>query len=122
MTETEKAWLAGLIDGEGSIWTRFPERRNVICEIKMAHKATLEHVQSLFPGRLVKGQLTVGGWSKKGQWKWSIDTNGTRELLTTILPYMVTKREQAEIAIRLCDRTNIQPMHILAVQLKQLNA
>lgn len=120
MTETEKAWLAGIIDGEGCIWTRFPKRKNVHVEVKMCHKATVERIQQLYPGRFVKGRLS--GMSLKPQWLWSLDTNGARELLTLVLPYMVTKREQAEIAIQLADRKTPRPMHILTVRLRELNA
>lgn len=121
MTETEKAWLAGIIDGEGCIWTRFPKRKNVHVEVKMTDKRTIERINELFPGRFVKGH--TNGFSRKPQWLWQLDTNGSRELLTIVLPYLFTKREQAEIAIQLADRSEpLRPMHILTVRLRELNA
>lgn len=104
MKDTEAAWLAGLIDGEGAIWCRWPKRTNVVIEVKMTHLPTLERIQALFPGRLVPGHLTVGGWSRLPQYRWTLDTLGAERLLNLVLPYMVTKREVAEAALQLCRR------------------
>ena len=102
MRETEKAWLAGLFDGEGCVWSRIPKRSNVIVEIKMTHKETVSRVQELFPGRFSAGFLSKKGISKLPQWRWSLDTRGTKLFLEMVLPYLVTKRVAAEIAIKLC--------------------
>ena len=102
MTEVEKAWLAGLFDGEGCVWSRWPKRMNVVTEIKMTHKATIERVNQLFPGRLAVGHLY--GWSIKPQFRWTLDTKGTKEFLNALMPYLVTKKREAEIALLLCDR------------------
>lgn len=104
MKDTDAAWLAGIIDGEGAIWCRWPKRTNVVVEVKMTDLRTLEHIQSLWPGRLVNGQLSERGWSKLPQFRWSIDTLGAAALLTRIEPFMVTKREVARAAIELCRR------------------
>lgn len=104
MSELEAAWLAGLIDGEGAIWCRWPKRTNVVVEVKMAHKQTIERIQSLFPGRMAPGHLSKNGLSKLPQWRWSVDTLKAGELLQRIAPYLVTKRAQAEAAIHLCRR------------------
>ncbi len=117
MTETDKAWLAGLFDGEGCVWSRWPKRMNVITEIKMCHMGTIERVNSLFPGRVAKGHLS--GWSIKPQWRWSLDTLGTQRFLTMIRPYLVTKRREAEIALELCNRKDgTCRFDILAAELK----
>jgi hypothetical protein len=100
--DTEVAWLAGLFDGEGCVWSRWPKRANVIVEIKMTHRPTLERVNEIFPGRLVLGNLSRGALGKRDQWRWSLDTNGARDFLTLVLPYLVTKREEARIALELC--------------------
>lgn len=102
MTELEAAWLAGLIDGEGAIWCRWPKRTNVVVEVKMTHLPTLERINVLWPGRLVPGQLS--GMSRLPQYRWSIDTLGAEMLLTRLVPHMITKREVAIAAIQLCRR------------------
>jgi hypothetical protein len=122
MIETEKAWLAGIFDGEGCVWCRWPKRTNVIVEIKMADFRTANRINTLFPGRLSEGNLTLNGWSRKTQWRWSLDTNGTRSFLTKISLYLVTKREHANIALLLCQRPAHPHRDRLAEQLRQLNA
>ncbi len=120
MTEVEKAWLAGLFDGEGCAWSRWPKRSNVHAEIKMSHKPTVEKVNSLFPGSFVKGQLS--GLNIRSQWRWRLDTKRTKEFLSLILPYLVTKRREAELAIRLCDRSGQENRDELARELKEVRA
>ena len=116
MKDTEIAWLAGLFDGEGCVWCRWPKRKNVIVEIKMTHRQTIERVQMLFPGRMAKGHLS--GFSIKPQWRWSLDTLGAGRFLVMILPYLVTKKDEAIIALRLCDRSGREDMDILSTALK----
>jgi hypothetical protein len=102
MTEVEKAWLAGLFDGEGCVWSRWPKRMNVVTEIKMTHRQTIDRVNQLFPGNVSIGHLS--GWGTKPQFRWCLDTRGTKEFLALVLPYLVTKKREAEIALLLCDR------------------
>lgn len=116
MKETEIAWLAGLFDGEGCVWSRWPKRKNVIVEIKMTDKATIERVNELFPGRMVLGHLS--GWGTKPQWRGSLDTRGTLSFLCLVLPYLVTKKRQAQIAIQLCERGSYDHFDELASDLK----
>lgn len=121
MTETEKAWLAGLFDGEGCVWSRWPKRMNVITEIKMCHRSTIERVNSLFPGRVAIGHLS--GWSVKPQWRWTLDTKGTKQFLLEIMPYLVTKKKEAEIALMLCERGNgTESFDALADELRRSRA
>lgn len=103
MKDTEAAWLAGIFDGEGCVWSRWPKRKNVIVEVKMADYRTVSRINDLFPGRFVQGHIS--GMSKLPQWRWSLDTNGSKRFLELVMPYLVTKREQAEVAILLCDRS-----------------
>lgn len=118
MKETEIAWLAGLFDGEGCVWSRWPKRANVVTEIKMAHKETMEKINELFPGRFVLGNLSRGTLGKKDQWRWSLDTLGTKRFLSLVLPYLVTKKREAEIALLLCEQPRKEIRDELAARLK----
>lgn len=93
-----------MIDGEGAIWSRWPKRTNVVVEIRMTHKETIERVQELFPGRFALAHMSAGSLGKKEQWLWSLDTKSSRDLLTRLLPFFVTKKEAALAAIELCHR------------------
>lgn len=90
---------------------------NVVTEIKMAHRATIERINELFPGRVAIGHLS--GWSVKPQFRWTLDTKGTRMFLVTVMPYLVTKKREAEIALLLCERdSKREDFDSLAEQLK----
>jgi hypothetical protein len=103
-SELELAWLAGLIDGEGAIWCRWPKRTNVVVEIKMCHLETIEKINQIFNGRVAEATLTRGGISKKRQYLWSVDTFGAERVLSSIQRFMVTKKIAADAAIQLCRR------------------
>lgn len=121
MLETEKAWMAGLLDGEGSISCRWPKRSNVSVELSMTHAPTLEKVQSLFPGLIVSKRNN--GYGRKMLFRWRADTNRSKEVLTALLPYLVTKREQAILALKLCERPSIKPFKDMwALALRSLNS
>ena len=104
MKDTDRAWLAGLIDGEGTIYSRLPNRMNVVVEMSMTCGATVQHVHSLFPGRLSRCSNSKGSFGSRQQYRWRIDTNGSRALLEQLLPFFVTKKRQAELALMLCQR------------------
>jgi hypothetical protein len=83
---------------------RIGERTNVVIEVKMTHLPTLQRIQELFPGRLAQGSLSKNSLSKLPQYRWSLDTMGSAELLPRLLPYLVTKKEVAHAALHLCER------------------
>lgn len=119
----DAAWLAGLMDGEGAIWCRWPKRTNVLIEINMTHRRTLERVQSLFPGRLFLGVRSAKSLSKIPQYRWQLDTLGTAMFLEWVAPYMFTKREAAFAAIELCKRPiDREHMDFWQAKLKQANS
>lgn len=84
----------------------------------MTHKKTVERVNELFPGRMVSGNLSRGAFGKKDQWRWSLDTLGTKKFLTLILPYLVTKKEEAKIALLLANSQAGKPEMYQAARLK----
>lgn len=100
MTNLELAWAAGLFDGEGCIWTRWPRRNNLVSmEMRMTCVGTMHRWHKMFGGRLVKAQLS--GPSKKAQLKWTAETNLSVSVLRLLLPYLETKKASAIIALRL---------------------
>lgn len=130
MTEIDLAWAAGLFDGEGCIWTRWPTRNNLICmEMRMTHENTMHRWNNLFPGRFVSASLS--GLSKKPQWKWSVETNGAKDVLEAIYPYLFTKKEVAGYAIEMIATQNgnsrlmedvVFKRNAIAAKIKELNA
>lgn len=125
MTETEKAWLAGIIDGEGAIYCRLPKQFKVMVEVKMTCFETVEAIHGLFPGCFTKGYLSKNSLGKKPQWKWALCTSKAYEFLKLISPYLRTKRIIAAHAIVLAARPMTrtrQEYCILARTMKELQA
>lgn len=104
MDDTTAAWLAGLLDGEGCFHIAHSKARNQLNPqviVGMCHQPTVEHVAKLM-GSPVRGVKTYRkGWRDR----WSTTLCGARQiesLLTRILPYLVAKREEAELMLEFC--------------------
>lgn len=104
-TETELAYIAGLFDGEGcvSIYAKYDEKNDrryhaLNVSIANGNSAVLRWVQARLGGRL--NNNGVGG---KGAARdcWSLRWSNTQtvEFLTAVLPYLIVKREAAEIGL-----------------------
>lgn len=110
MTDTEAAYLAGLIDGEGTIVisdrraTRPNGRRpqiivGVVGSSLAMHAWLTETVgaghprpMTVYADALVKPNRTV--------YQWRIVSTTAVGVLRQVLPYMVEKRDRAELALR----------------------
>lgn len=93
---TEYAWLAGLIDGEGCFQI---QRRNghvsgVTLTIGMTSLEALEQAKQISDcGSVIQlSRPTVTG---KVVWRWQVSQRQLEILLPNILPYLVVKRAQA---------------------------
>ncbi len=100
----ERAWLSGLILGEGSITTHFDPSRNrtrATIEIKMTEKAIMQKAASIL------GVSVIGPfYDKRGAGyrpRYEVSVLGTRavNVLQEILPYLVgVRKERAEVILR----------------------
>ena len=109
LSEVEKAYLAGLVDGDGSIllsYYSYPRyRRNkksgihsqISCAIgaRSANKEFAMEVEKLFGGRLVKVEENYHEVKISRQ-------ADILQLVEALLPYLRLKRKQAEIMIEFC--------------------
>jgi hypothetical protein len=103
LTEPEKAYIAGIIDGEGCIRIGHvgPLKRTLYLTIAvgMCHRGVIEWLQA----KLSSGTIKVNNHTKvRDGWnpQWLVRIHGKRAqlLCKAILPYMIVKREHAEIA------------------------
>lgn len=101
LTPTTLAYIGGLIDGEGCIGSSHPlhNRKPLQINVTMIHKPTIEWLWRTCGGSLVGRRSNQKG-ARQG-WSWIIKGVRTYSLLRKILPFMVTKREEAETAIEL---------------------
>ena len=97
-------YIAGFVDAEGCIVLRVARRKAEV-EVVNVHRETLAimraHLGDLGVIRPRIGQRL----GRQQQWKWVVSGNRqVRELLTTLLPHLIQKREKAVRALALLDR------------------
>lgn len=100
---TETAYLAGFIDGEGSIqiarghWTRAPRGYTLHLGVKQVDPAPLRLLSQRFGGRVIRVEPTQP--NRLVHYRWGIVGRMAATALRTVLPYLLVKKGQAELAI-----------------------
>jgi hypothetical protein len=101
--ETDKAWLAGIIDGEGCISAFLNKETGGIIgclNVLMTHKPTIYRIFKIVgDGFIYKQPPAKRGY--KQLWGWRITSNRAANLLAQIAKYMTTKRKQARMYIKM---------------------
>jgi hypothetical protein len=108
LSDVEKAYLAGFIDGEGSISLKLYSRKdkpnklfvNAIFTVTNADKGVMSFVAHVF-NREVRPE-------QRKNWKtaWRVQVSKldhVREILNHLLPYLKVKRKQAELLLEFCN-------------------
>ena len=113
MNKTILAYAAGFFDGEGTIGinAQKPNEKNgrtltmysLKIDIRNTNKEVLVWFKKNFNGNIkyysieqLRGSTYNSG---KPQWRWNISSNQAKDFLEAILPYLIVKRKQAELAI-----------------------
>ena len=110
LLETEKAYIAGLFDGEGCVSIIKDDRTgqgnhkspsySLILIISNNNKEVLEWLNK---------KTGIGNLAKRKNqrlYDWKLSRKGTEIFLNKIYPYLIIKREQAELAIEFCNHMN----------------
>ena len=110
-TNEELAWVAGIIDGEGYIRiarrifipkslpnSKVYYRLEVF--VGMVHKPSIEKLQSIFN----KGKIKIVTPDKNKNhvrvvWRWILSQYESVDVLKFILPYLITKKDEALVAL-----------------------
>ena len=91
---TNRAWAGGLIDGEGCITIHSGTLR---LDVQSTSRITIETLHSLFGGTCaVESRRTKSG---RTVFKWSLYGKKARNCLSKLIPYMVEKKKQAQLAV-----------------------
>ena len=117
-TAEERAYAAGLLDGDGSIYIRGPHG-------KPPHKSSYSIcvclgqddirpiflLQRLWGGSISPGPLRANG---KCNSRWTLTAVSAARFIRDILPFLISKREQAILALELQDtKRKVGPWHPL---------
>ncbi len=126
--DTDIAWLAGLLDGEGCIglWAQTSKPNSLLArvEIGMSDKATVDHAAKIileFTGYKVPQSVRynkLSALTKRPQWFfYAVKKEPTRDLLRALIPYLVTKRLEALLTLSVLERST----HIRAYRATELD-
>jgi hypothetical protein len=111
LTETEKAYIAGLFDGEGcvSMHIRKPVRASrekndmVVVQITlgMTNRETIEWLCKLTGTPYVTGDRSGRGW--KDIYIWRPNMTIAYDVMEQVYPYLITKKRNVELFLELMD-------------------
>ena len=107
ISEVDKSYLAGIIDGEGCIRIG----KNIInpdhplytscVEVTQVSKSFLEDLQTLWAGAGSIHQHAHAKGNQSDSYRWTISGKKSQDVLEAVLPYLRLKGNQAEGAIEL---------------------
>lgn len=91
--------MAGIVDGEGSIGLRWRQHRYVmpILQVTNTRLDLLEWIANRFIGQIYNNREPREG--RKPLFMWQQWGKSSQDTIRLILPYLVIKREQAELAL-----------------------
>ena len=103
--EATLAYIAGVVDGEGTLFVgRYPRRGNAqlayrgYFAVANTHVPMLRHVKAVIGGKIVEQGKGRGTYSL------TLTANEIRKWLPQLLPHLVVKRDQAEVLLAFLER------------------
>ena len=104
-SEADLAYMAGIIDGEGTIaarnyWAPASINPSVVCRLRVfnTNRSLIDWIAERWPGRIYHSKAIP---NQKIVWTWETKGLRARHLALQVLPYLKIKRRQAEILIEL---------------------
>lgn len=101
ITSEDKAWTAGILDGEGCICS-YKNGSSWVMRVVVANTSAkmINRLHELWGGCVYDKQVP----SRKAHWKpimtWEVWSNRAKNILEETLPYLVAKKDQAEIGLK----------------------
>jgi hypothetical protein len=104
-SDTDLAYLAGMLDGEGTlgVYGRYQKSRKeyiVVCVVANTDTRVLDWLVATFGGNYSKRKRSSARWKTCYAWSLS-DRHKLAELLPAVMPYMKLKVEQAKLVLAL---------------------
>src|ERR1043166_818615 len=97
LTEGELGWIAGMIDGEGSLGVTSRGSVRFMLRIAMTDRSAIDHLARLIGGRVT---LQTQRPPRRPAWCWYCRQRDLRSLLLAVLPLLVFKRIEASTTLR----------------------
>src|SRR5262249_32850158 len=101
LTEAEKAYAAGLFDGEGSILIDKPrpsKGHTLWVQLTMRESVGVAWLQERWPGSLRLATRRPKAREAFAYWYWCWYTSAAAAFLSDVLAYLLGKQTQAQIA------------------------
>ena len=117
MTSTERAYLAGIIDGEGCVEFKWADRirrdrkghptyRTFICrlEVPQVDKRLIDWLMEITKegSRDIKRYPSHPAWHD--QHRWRVGYHGVYRVLRQVYPYLIIKKQKAKLVIDYYDK------------------
>jgi hypothetical protein len=108
LTPTEWAYLAGIIDGEGSIQiVRYPPKPRYKTRIYQlglyvtnTNRPLMDWIETKLGGyRFHQSKRYAGKGGRHQYWQWKASTRHAMAILKGVRPYLIGKAEQADVGI-----------------------
>jgi len=99
-----KIWLAGFIDGDGSIYlTKHGTRLDPVLCLTNTKEEVRAILQELYPFRAWQRRRRKEEIHQKDSWQWYITKQTDLiKILKDLIPYLQLKRKQAELLLKYC--------------------
>ena len=110
--ETDRSWLAGIIDGEGCIGISrsYPKDKSQYyspyLRVKMNDREVIENIVRITKsGKVIKEKdYSKDGIKRKQQYGWRVDGKMACKIISDCYKYLIAKRNQTKIACYLGDK------------------
>ncbi len=111
LSDWDRAYLAGFIDGEGTIGMKREQRSHskhgsgsYVPYVSAANTdpQVIEWLHMVFGGGLRKRATTVGGNAKPFIWVWAVGARASVAVCKELMPFLRMKRPQAQLLISAC--------------------
>ena len=133
LDEKTKGYIAGIIDGEGSLMV-YPFKSKegyTIYQARLAVGNTKKELIDYLEKTTGIGRVRVSHTSQgKPFYYWALHGNNIRKFLPSILPYLLLKRKQAELLLEYLSIVKVGYRHLqgedkrvgIAAEMRRLNA
>ncbi len=118
LAEAEKAWLAGVIDGEGSIFLSKVMNRKTRRGFFYLPTITVSNTNRDFLVRVAQiiGEGTVclakrGGDRERPRWMYMASSGVIRAIVPQIMPYLIVKKERASLMLQFLEFLDGNPIY-----------